>query len=364
MDIIDYQSCSLEQLEHAVLNMTPDELQHDIPQMSHEQISKVFSLLNSDRDPNWEKKIKSAIAGLSDPHQLEPIGRSLNLKQILQILKSIAKEDYEKLSPILVGMPPFAFSQLLTQTSPEEFEILKQEAIAEPIQHHLTVFTHELFNVLNELNSTLELLETSIEMLDPSRYGQNEIDILMQAIDQSRKVLVDIVGKTNKALAIAWNTTRTDLIEKLSYIKETSQRYQGSIVGNPRTDTSEQSGLYLKLEERLHAIYGDPNDPNDTEALQDDEPAIEALVKFSVWYLQDYWEIGLLPAIARPLDLDLDKESHSERERTEYRANLFKEVQDTLHKLGLDTVKDLKNACIFSRKALKDFISQSLENKR
>jgi len=96
----------------------------------------------------------------------------------------------------------------------------------------------------------------------------------------------------NKALQLAWNSNRVDLIEKLSTAKETCQKFVISIIGHPRHAVNPPTGLYARLEARLNAVFGNPSDPNDIEAAGNDEPAMEALVKFSIWYLKDYWDLG------------------------------------------------------------------------
>ena len=92
--------------------------------------------------------------------------------------------------------------------------------------------------------------------------------------------------------------------------------------------------------------------------MKDDEPAVEGLVKFSVWYLKDYWELGLLPGVEKQADLDIDMEKHTEAERAEYREKLFTLARDTLDQVGLSTVGDLKNAFIFSKQTLQEYINQ------
>lgn len=128
------------------------------------------------------------------------------------------------------------------------------------------------------------------------------------------------------------------------------------MVGIPRCNGAQATGLFALLEQKLNAVYGNPLDPNDIEALDNSDPAIDALVKFSVWYLRDYWEIGLLPMVKNERDLDLSSRRYSERNRAEHREKLFVMVQENLERLGLDKVKDLKKARIYSRETLQDFI--------
>ena len=85
------------------------------------------------------------------------------------------------------------------------------------------------------------------------------------------------------------------------------------------------------------------------EALHDEDPACDALVKFSVWYLQDYFELGLLPEVTNEAELDRDPQRYRELAR------------QRLHRLGLKTVGDLKRAGIFSRATLAEHVKQHKE---
>jgi hypothetical protein len=51
---------------------------------------------------------------------------------------------------------------------------------------------------------------------------------------------------------------------------------------------------------------------------------------------------------------------HTEAERMEHRESLFTLARKTLEKLGLTSVNNLKEANIFSKKTLKEFIEQEL----
>ena len=342
--------------------MSPEQVRSEITRLSPEQISVAVSVLDEPHDPEWQEKTSAAIQGLNENRQIEAVGRALNLSQALHILDEVSKTEkngHWKLSPLLVGMPHRIFTQLLIAASPIQMNALKQEVITEPVQHHMTVLTHEIVHQIPAFAASLDSLEQEIENLNIKEMGHAELKDITQRIEHGSQNYEETVNKINKLLALAWNTNRTDIIEKLSMAKEICQKLIGSMVGSKKTITSESSGLFSKLEEHLNRVFGIPDNPQDFEALDDDEPAIEALVKFSLWYLNDYWEIGLLPGIARAEDLELDSNKFSHQQRMDIREQLFDEVSHNLSKLGLNTVKDMKEARIFSRKSLEDYIARN-----
>lgn len=362
MDNVDFAACTNEEIAQLVLQMSPDQIRSEMAKLTPEQISIVISVLDEMHDQDWREKLTAVIYGLNENRQIEAVGRALVLPQALHILDEAAeteKNGHWKLSPLLVGMPHPVFTQLLLAASPIQMNALKQEVITEPVQHHLTVLTHEIVHQIPEFAASLDNLELEIAGLNIADLGHAELKNITHRIEQGAELYEETVEKINKILGLAWNTNRTDLIEKLSVAKEICQKLIGSMVGARKTSSRESSGLFAKLEERLNTVFGVPDNPQDFEALDDDEPAIEALVKFSLWYLSDYWEIGLLPQVKSIEDLDLDSSAFSHQQRMEYREKLFEEVTQNLSKLGLNTVSDLKQARIFSAKSLQDHISRN-----
>ena len=126
------------------------------------------------------------------------------------------------------------------------------------------------------------------------------------------------------------------------------------MIGFPGNDYILPKGLYAKFEEKLNTIY---SGFNHGEGLLDEDPAIEALANLSIWYLQDYWELGLLPEISNIQQLDLDPKHYNESERSDFKADLFLKVRKNLESKGLKTVFDLKSNQIFSKGMLKNYLS-------
>lgn len=360
IDASEIRSLQSEKLWHLATQWTPDQWRLYISSLSPDQIPAVLPAATEEQNPHhWKEKMRAIIEGLNTPLQLEAAGRVLSATQVNEVISwaaSCREPPHAKLFPLFIGMPHQTFLQLLLKATPGQLSLLKQEGITEPVQHHLTLLAHELTAEVANCSMSLSSLEQEIENIDLSNIDLFQIETEEQKIKTQLAHCFSIQNTASKALAIAWNTNRMDIIEKLSKIKEQSQKFIGQIIGVPRSAASEPTGLFASFEKHLDSVF---NTGNDTASLSNEEPVTEALVKFSVWYLRDYWEIGLLPEIKNLNFLELDPTAHTEKECNEYRENLFATAEQHLERLGLFTLCDLKQAKIYSKKALKDFILQN-----
>jgi len=128
------------------------------------------------------------------------------------------------------------------------------------------------------------------------------------------------------------------------------------VVGQPRTPTEPPTGMYEFLERHLKEVFGHPSDP---DVLKDEDSPLEALGKFSIWHLEDYWDAGLLPKIANKEGLHLDPLEFSEETCENHRRKLLLEVQNNLETLGLTNVGAFKAAGLWSPKLFKEYVAQN-----
>lgn len=355
MDLLKLSELSNEELASYVRLITPKKLEEIAPSLLLSQFSVVLLNINEEKDADWQKKTVALIQGAKGQEHLEAAGHVLTLPQLQELLKkSIGSE---KLQPILVGLPHSRFVDLLMVASDKELMVLKQQSSGEPIQYHLNIFHHDMTHFLDEQFKSIEKFSQDIEQLNLEELSRAELLSLFACIKEYSEWDVKALNLTNRALQIAWNTNRPDIIEKLSNLKDRCKKFNVYIVGDLHKGKTPSTGIFAKLEDKLNSIYGDPNNPNDVEALKDNESSMDGIAKCSVWYLQDYWEAGLLPHIKSKDKLDLPANTFTEKERSEYREKLFNSVSSNLERLGLATVKDLKQAHIFSKKSLREYIS-------
>jgi hypothetical protein len=357
---VDFQSLNLEKFKEFCKSLSISDINTQVKQMTPEQLTFLVQSFTDESPSSAKKKIIAAVAALDDRTHLELVGQSVTAEQFFMLLEGKSQIDhsaFHKIPPLLVGMSFNVFTDVLLDIPKDLLIILQEEGSTEPLQHQLTLFCHELIKELEYLSNNLIQLENQLDGFDTRNINHDKMLSTHQDIKKWEVFANKNIIRIRNALAIAWNTNRTDLIDTLSFQNESWLKYDTLVIGRQREYNKPASGLYARFESRLNTIFSNPEDPSDIEALHDNEPAVEALVKFSLWYLHDYWEIGLLPHIGDVSQLDLDSTNHTDRERADYRAELFQEAQKNLEKLGLKTVSDLKNKEIYSKEMLEEYLS-------
>jgi hypothetical protein len=265
------------------------------------------------------KQAAIPIQNLTKKEHLEAVGKLLPSYQILALIAQCPENQLkEKISPILVGMSQEKFEELLLNSSDKQIEFLKLEGFSEALLHHLTLLIHRLEEERSAIFDTLNSIESAIQAFDPELMSKETVDTILQNLNAVREKIDSSLKKVKKAMGVVWSTSNVELIDKLNKVNISLMRMR------------DQSDLQALLNQKLFSIY---------KGLKDDDSAIDGLANFSVWYLEDYTDVGLLPSNSR-----LTREA------------LFQEAKERLQQLNLCTIKDLKDAVIFSRQTLKEFI--------
>ncbi len=363
MQTPDFTLLGPDETAQQVLQLTPKQLENFAATFSNDQLQATIIRLTPDNDPHWQGKMRAMVQGVAQRSQLESIGRVLNVKQLLELLDAAADSDVawqDKLQFILVGLPQNVFEASLDGITDRQLRALKAVGSTESLQHHLTLLVHELARKAEQTAVGLEGLERQIEVYNVHTVHQKDIDTFLQRIEEALDFFLHGLSLLDTSLGLAWNTNREDLIDRFTQLKENWLRYLQFVIGRPGTSETPSSALYAKLDRHLNAIYGDPSNPVEHDVLEDSDPALEALTALSLWVLQDYWGVGLLPGITHVEDLDLDS-THTDAERILYREKLMLVAQENLNILGLATVGDLKKARIYSRNMLSRYIERHRE---
>lgn len=339
-------------------NLTDEEIQANISLMSNEQQKECLQHIIHPNNLQWNSQLLAVAHGLTEYPALEHMGRFLKAHHFLHLLshkKEIETPGQHKLSSLLVGVTSPVFNEILSSLNDTEKSLLRQEAGTEPLQHQLTLFSHEMAFQLENFLDRLREMEREIDAIDPTEITCQVLESFYRNIDSLRHVMDEDLVKITNALALSWNSSRSDLIESLSFQKESRQKYRTYVIGLPPSEHQPATGFYARMLAHLNTVFSDPGNAYHIEDLHDNEPAIEALAKFSLWYLQDYMEIGLLEHTAT--ELDMNNSSYTDQERAEYRGALYRKAQNNLAAIGLVSVKDLKDKQIFSKELLKQYIA-------
>lgn len=324
-------------------------------QLSEEQIRVTLTKLVPEHEIQWAAKLIAILQGLNERTKLQAFGSALSANQMLAVLHYYAQSEHlhrDKLQYILITLPQPAFEQLLLIAEKEALQVLKNMGGTESLQHHLTLLVHQLAQGLEGGMKDLQWLKREIETYDVKSLRNEDLDQFISHLASASNYLEYHLSLINLALELAWNTTRQDFLEHLMILKDDCIKLIRQVVGYASDGDQLDSGLYLILQKRLCTIFGEENGFG---GLEDSAPSLEALAALSLWVVEDYWEIGLLPGITTREQLNLGPDS-SETEQTHYNTQLIAHAQSNLKAAGLATVENLKRCQIFSKDLLQRYL--------
>lgn len=357
MTIDTYTDSELEKL---IEESSPEHLEALVSKFSPKHIATAVTIIP--KLSEWELKLNAVISGLTEHPQLETVGKTITHEQMLKYLEFLSSTqniNIDKLSSIFIGMPKETFAFVLRQANPSSQQILKKIGKTEPLQHHLNLLSQSLMKNISDFSTEFGLLDEITEKIEIEDLGFNDIVHMTKRIELLRIAYQLVSEIVERGLALAWHTDRLDLIEKYNSLRSHCQKSLVDIGARGDGVSIKPTGLFALFGGRIMSAYGNPDDPFDVEALKNSDPAIEALAKFSIWYVEDFFEVGLLPDIKSPKELDLNPKNHTEEERAAYRNQLIETAHSNLEKMGLKTVGDLKENAIFSKKTLAEFINRT-----
>ncbi len=345
--------CPKAEISSVIASSESEDLQKQASQMTSEQLDAVITALKNDAEPDWQEKFKAFFKGLENVESLELIGNSINFAQFLTLIDFVPGDPNHawKLVPLFVALPHQLFNQLLSNMSEERKQNLHYLCATEPLRHHLVSFVHEMKSYFDESEVQFLQLQQEIRDLNVISLRSQDLAALQSRIVNFRHVTQEICLKIENALLLAWNADSKDIIEMLSTYRERYERYLFSVIGHPGKTPSESLGLFRELEDKLATVFAGGSNGSPFEALDDNDAAIDALPLFSIWYAGDYWKLGLLPGVADPTQLTPQLTCNADT-MAQYRH----QAEKSLSRIGLNTVKDLKDNHIVSRALLSDYI--------
>lgn len=344
-----------EEAAQLALKTSAQDLSTLANQFSSESLCAIVRVLHAEQDRYWKEKLWGLVSSIQSRKRMEVLGTALSQDQLLYLLnggKGTIPLIANAIPALFVGLSHDEFLAFLAEAKEGQLAALKREAGTEPIQHHLVVMAREMAPRLDKYISALLGLEQEIMNVVPP-LSNEAVAVIERKIVSAAEEAEATINLLRKALGISWNTNREDLVDALGVCKENWQKFRLLAVGMPSSEGGRATGLYAAFESQLGKVFANKDEP---AILDDNTPAIDALINFSIWYIQDYWEIGLLPEIASEAELELDPKQHSEAECTAHRAALFSRAKENLERAGLHRVKDLRLKKIFSKEALMEYL--------
>lgn len=279
------------------------------------------------------------------------LGEALTKGDFSLIFKSknfFSSPIFLKSNSLLIRLPLTTFNDLLKEDE-SFFLFLKKGAEGEPVQHLISRFSKGQSLELDSYFLKLKELESSIQNIELKSLTYESLQNIKQNLREAGFPAKKNLYLVEKSLQIAWLSLRSDLVNELSFFKESWIKFLNLALGAPKSKNEKSTGLFLQLDLRLASVFTKIEDSS-IESLSDDAPIQEGLAKLSIWHFNDFKEIGLI---------EEGKDYASEEELTEdaLRSSLFAKIRKKLEKLGLNTVKDLRNNEIYSKTMLKEYIA-------
>lgn len=343
-----------EEIREIILRFGPSQIEKFAEKMTPAQVQLAFLTLIDPSQTGWSEKLNSLFNGIKEIRLLEAIGRSINLNQLLEILDFAARDKNQawKLFPIFVTIPHPLFSQMLFEMPETRKKQLQNLCSSEPIQHHLLLYIHELKSIYEDYQNEYLQKLNEIRQLEGFDLMPEELNAMQSALGEFREKVNMTICKIENALSLAWSASSGDLIEMLSEERERFERFLFNIIGHPHHQLTSASGIYRLFEEQLAMVFC--KNGEEYETLKDSEPAIEALTRLNLWYMEDYWRMGLLPQESDPAKLALPLLSSEPGLLEKYRHL----VEQNLRQIGLKTVKDFKRHHLVSKPILANYIAK------
>lgn len=353
----DYSNLDDKELTTVFQRLDPESTRKAFPKLPLSQIPKVISLFQPQLDTEWQDKLHACIRSTQDREKLQTIGKQLSIRQIKALIQFYDKKGEipkDKFLALLMGIKPNSFEDLMRSASEEQITTLQSISETEPLHTQLTLLLHTLASKADKLGAVHDEIKQEINQFEIKKSTRSDVEALFKKIDDLSKRFERAVRKSNNALALAWSGGYEELIEKFTAYKESWLSYWETEVGSARV----HSGLYANLERRLSEIFSKTVNQSGRIYLEDDDPSTEGLALLSIWSLEDYAQVGLLPGYDSGKRLKEHLESLPQKKRQSKKTELQQAACENLESIQLSTVKDLKEQYIFSKGMLKEYIAK------
>ena len=304
--------------------------------------------LKEQQIPDWQEKTYILFQSSQKNNLLiEILGVLFSYSQYLVLLEKSTKSEKNNkaIANLLQYIPYETLKDLLRKCEDSHLFQLKKSALAKAIEPQLSTLTYELIKANHSFGSLLFSLVSTINSLPVKNIERSNINKIKKKLEIATLIKEENIELIDKTLTILWNIDRSDLIDKLSHIKEKYHLQEKMDLGCPKTEDSAETGLYEKLTNHLNLVFGNEKQTNFNQI----EPSIEALKKLSVLSIQDYLDIGILPKI---------NTSNIKKHKFQNSSLLTQQALSNLQKIGLDTIENFKESEIYSKSLLKDYIKR------
>lgn len=323
-----------------------------------ETLTALMPKIDAGADDEWKAKTMAVVEALEDRELLEAVAQGMGTHQAgLVLMVEGQTNSHPLLSPLWVGLRPEVFDVLISTASVKQLQIMQHEAAYEPLQSRLLDLAERHREREQSFDKEIRQLAQEITGITNNSLTQAMLQDIRDGLENLRERIDEASHKLDKALAIAWNSDRADLVDTYTTLKERFHRDAVYGVGFPLNGPEAASGLYAELQNKLERPFMVSHDPEENGFLEGNAPGAEALARLSVWYLKDYWEIGLLPGLTDKDVAEIQAIRRLSDEETVHRETMRQQALGRLADIGLTTVKDFRDKEIFSKQMLIDYVA-------
>lgn len=342
---------SLFELENFLLSASLEEFNQTLPRFSLVYLAESFQILEEARKGKHKAKLEDLFLFIDSPTSLQNIAAHLDRSSFTSFLRFFESHPIyvNRLSFILAGLPSNVFCQLIGNLELNLVEVIKHESALEPLQYQLKMFYAYGEELRKKILTQIDQLIYEFNAFSHQPLTMDLFNDYLRKIEGMNQECQNHLSKLNQALSIAWHTLRADLIEELSQQKERFIQFFTSILGVPEDGLLMHSIILKSFQDAYSHVF---------ESFQhhDETPSLEGLVCLSLWHIEDYIDVGLLPFFETYYDYEEYLKNASEEDRKQYQEHLFTYVQNQLNEKGLSTIGDLKTMMIFSKELLESYI--------
>lgn len=300
--------------------------------INEDQAKNVF--LTSIKENKDFDKLIGLIDSINDKKFFELVGQFIAPSQLVAFLSLGKKIDLTKIYSIIIGMTTGNFIKTIFLSDAKELETLKENLLQAPVLHHITLYSNNLNELTDSFFSKYQNIVNEINNLNIPNEEEKEIIAIENTIKSSSFQINETIENLQKILNIVWGASRTDLIEKIGQQKEILDKlFKGEFSNG---EFLSENSLQLLLWNKVFSLFTELEKKGEFHSI----PSIEGIECFSIWYPQDFKEIGLLSTNAT-------QDNFEEVKHT---------VWENLKKLDLHSIQDLVDKKIYSKNTLKKFI--------
>lgn len=303
----------------------------------------VLNALLKKQQKEWEKKTSLLLSSLSSHSHLFEAGKSLQGRQILQLLHTKKKSHLEKLEPLLLGVNPSEIINMMVAANLQQLKVLQspelQSSISAQGSHIIEVIAEKealLTKKLQKIKQEIQQTQATNLTAEALKKIQKEINSCTQEVETEITVL-------DRCLSIAWYTGNEEMIEEMNQLKEYYRNDLRVGLGHPSSVKSPASGLHLLLESIIASPF---------TQLHNEAPATEALAALGILTYGELEDMGILKNVPKKMKQRLILSDLS---------SLSQKTHSIFSTLKLLTVKNFITQKICSSSLLQSYIhSQSI----